>query len=59
MTKGGILFGLAVGGTIGLFVPRIFGFNGFSIANIITALIFAVLGLIGVGVYVHWYGRIR
>ena len=58
MTKNGILFGLAAGGVLGLFIPRMLGAD-FGIINIFTGIIGAILGLIGVGAYVHWYGRIR
>lgn len=58
MTKGAIIFGVAVGGTIGLMVPKIFG-AGFGVANIITAIIGAVLGLFGVAIYVRWAERVR
>lgn len=59
MTKGPVLFGLAVGGTIGLFVPKIFGQDGFGVFNIITAIIGAVLGLIGIAIAVHQYGKLQ
>ena len=58
MTKNTILFGLAVGFCIGLFLPSVLGAT-FGFLNLFTGIIGAILGLMAIGAYVHWYGRIR
>lgn len=58
MSKNYILFGLIGGGVVGLLLPRLFG-APLGLGNFVAAAFGAIIGLFGVGAYVHFSGRIR